>query len=117
LGHGVFSSETCVADGYLNLKSLDADLDYATSVAAQMLTLFRDGMFRNANDYGKESLGGCTVTIRSGARTANAAQRNYLVNMGNAIASAMPGVPVTVGTDTLAPTTFRNVDFGEIEMF
>jgi hypothetical protein len=106
-------------DGFLDLASIKEEFTIDSSMATQMLSLFQAGLFRDAADDPEESVGSCTITIRSRRPDHDPKRQRYLVELGRAMALSLPGVPVSVGGDGTEITfnQLRDLDYGEIEMF
>ncbi|CAH2602576.1 BLUF domain-containing protein [Rhodovastum atsumiense] len=106
------------ADGYLDLHSMKEEFTIETSMATQMLTLFQEGLFKDTAEGHEDPVGSCTITIRS-TSPAHRHQRHYLVELGRAMAVALPDVPIVVAAKD-GEFTFnqmRELYCGEVEIF
>lgn len=102
-------------EGFLDYEGEDEQLGFDTSEAAQLLNLFHEGLLRQAADVHP---GQCTITIK--ARDPRERQRNYLLNLGRALALAAPEISIGVVTPDGTQINYnlhRDLEKGEAELF
>jgi hypothetical protein len=106
-------------DGFLDYASTGEEFSLEGSEVSQILSMFRDGLLRQA-DLSDDANCQFTVTVGSRAATVKGRQARFLMDFGRALALTVPDVQIGVRAGEGDPIHFnlrREMEKGEIEMF